>query len=292
MKSTFKYFAISERDKNWGMYVLNCGITHFNGDAQFPPGGHPQHHTFRWEYGRVLQEYQIIYLIKGNGLFESQSIQQRQIHAGEMVLLFPNEWHRYKPLGPGWHTYWAGFDGTSAQHLEKQQFFSRNNPIMSIGYQEHIVRAFTDLVKAGHEERGGHQQIMAGLLTKILGYTSALQHRQKFQRSNQEEIVRHAQILLVESIEKQIPIEDVAKALGLGYSYFRQLFKAYTGLAPGQYLIQLRLEKSKELLANSELPIKHIADQSGFESVHYFSRLFKQKSGVTPGGYRKMAKGE
>ena len=58
-------------------------------------------------------------------------------------------------------------------------------------------------------------------------------------------------------------------------------------MPPGQYQIQIRLNKARRLLRNGTLSIAAIAEQLGFESIYYFSRLFKKKTGCSPLAYRK-----
>lgn len=72
----------------------------------------------------------------------------------------------------------------------------------------------------------------------------------------------------------------------MGYSKFRKLFKSETGYSPHQYHLNLRINKAKELLQTTELNIKEIAYQTGFESEFYFSKLFRKKSGISPTDYR------
>ena len=68
---------------------------------------------------------------------------------------------------------------------------------------------------------------------------------------------------------------------------FRKVFKKYTGMAPGLYLIQLQIEKSKELLYDRGKSIKEIAYELNFDNNFYFSKLFKDKTGLTPAQFRK-----
>ncbi|MEJ7684533.1 MAG: helix-turn-helix transcriptional regulator [Segetibacter sp.] len=64
------------------------------------------------------------------------------------------------------------------------------------------------------------------------------------------------------------------------------MFKSYTGIALGQYLIQLKIEKAKILLSNPSKTIKEIAYDLHFDSCFYFSRLFKEKTGFSPDTFR------
>lgn len=68
----------------------------------------------------------------------------------------------------------------------------------------------------------------------------------------------------------------------MSYATFRRVFRQHTGLPPNQYLLNLRIHKAKALLGNSRMPVKEIAEATGFDSIYYFSRLFKQKTGMAP----------
>ena len=66
----------------------------------------------------------------------------------------------------------------------------------------------------------------------------------------------------------------------------RVLFKQATGLSPKQFQLEARIGRAVRLLADSDLPIREIADQTGFESVYHFSRQFKRMRGVSPAHFR------
>ncbi|HZX73643.1 MAG TPA: helix-turn-helix transcriptional regulator, partial [Cyclobacteriaceae bacterium] len=69
-------------------------------------------------------------------------------------------------------------------------------------------------------------------------------------------------------------------------------FKTYTGISPGQYLLQLKIERAKMLLADPTKSIKTISYELNFESMFYFSKLFKEKTGLSPENYRNLTKGD
>jgi len=72
----------------------------------------------------------------------------------------------------------------------------------------------------------------------------------------------------------------------VSYTTFRRSFKQQTGLAPSQFQNTIRINCACDLLATSELSVSEIAQQAGFETVYYFSRMFKKKTGQTPTRYR------
>lgn len=79
-----------------------------------------------------------------------------------------------------------------------------------------------------------------------------------------------------------ITVTEVAKVAGVGERHLRNLFSRHLDLSPLDYLNQIRINKSIELLRNTELSVKEICFQCGFKSPQYFSRVFKQQTGITP----------
>lgn len=85
---------------------------------------------------------------------------------------------------------------------------------------------------------------------------------------------------------KKITLDDVAGAVYLSPAYFSKVFKEQTGSSFTRYLNRLRIEESKTLLRNSNIPLVDIAGMVGYEDQSYFSKVFKKVTGSTPGKYR------
>ena len=83
-----------------------------------------------------------------------------------------------------------------------------------------------------------------------------------------------------------VNLSDIVSPLNISEEHFCRIFKDYTGFRPFEYINRLKIQKAKELLKNSDLSIKDISYQTGFESHSYFSKLFKRYTGCTPGEYR------
>jgi hypothetical protein len=71
MLNYHKYLPTSPEDESWGMHVLNAGCNRIDKNVDYPSADHPAHHYFNWSKGRVLDEYQVIYISRGEGIFES-----------------------------------------------------------------------------------------------------------------------------------------------------------------------------------------------------------------------------
>ncbi len=80
----------------------------------------------------------------------------------------------------------------------------------------------------------------------------------------------------------EITIRELAEQVGVSERYLRKLYVRYLNLSPLDYLNQIRIDKSIELLRNTTLSVKEISYQCGFRSPQYFSRIFKQQTGMSP----------
>jgi AraC-like DNA-binding protein/mannose-6-phosphate isomerase-like protein (cupin superfamily) len=89
------------------------------------------------------------------------------------------------------------------------------------------------------------------------------------------------------NFERDISLGDIAKFVFLSPSYFTRAFKEEMGISPINYLLKTRIERSKELLADTSLRISEIALSVGFSNQQRFNEIFKKYSKFTPLQYRK-----
>jgi len=79
----------------------------------------------------------------------------------------------------------------------------------------------------------------------------------------------------------------LAGMCALSEYHFARMFRESFGLPPHQYLLARRVNRAKELLRSSSLPLSEIALACGFSSASHFTNRFRQAMGATPGEYRK-----
>ncbi len=90
------------------------------------------------------------------------------------------------------------------------------------------------------------------------------------------------------NLSREIKIEELADLACYSKDHFSKQFKKTTGLKPIEYINQKRIEKAQELLITTSLSQKRISEQTGFTSLHYYTRVFKKMSGRAPAEYRRM----
>lgn len=90
-----------------------------------------------------------------------------------------------------------------------------------------------------------------------------------------------------EHYNRKITLEEVARHSGYSPAYFSRIFAEEIGMSFKEYVNDLRIERSKELLLAEELPILEIGSLVGFNDQSYFCKIFKRATGVSPDVFRK-----
>ena len=288
--SFYRYFPISRRDENWGLYVTTAGEARVAPHTPYPPGGHPKGYAFDWQHGRILEGFALLYISSGRGTFETKGNFSTRIEAGHAFILFPGVWHRYAPdPESGWHEHWIGFDGETARRWLKYKFISPKNPVVKVATEDTMLATFSRVMQAIRANRPALQQILAGATDNLMGLIYSAQQAQPADNAQNANVIEHAITRIQNEYERDLDVKLLARELGVSYSWFRHTFAAHTGLSPHQYLLELRLVRARSLLAETNLSIKEIALQTGFGDEFYFSRLFRQKLNLTPSQWRNRS---
>lgn len=282
-----KYLVANNEDELWGIFVTTIGFQTIVPNIAYPPKGHPSTHWFSAAKGRVLHEYQIIYIIKGEGLFQSSSCKPTKISSGTIILLFPEEWHSYQPVkNTGWDAYWVGFDGRNISNLLLNNFFSIKNPVLEIGFNEQITELFKQGLEIANFQKAAYQQMLAGIVQMMLSHIFYAEKNNSFRDKLIVSLIEKARVIMRDNVNSNQGPESVAAELNMSYSWFRKRFKQYTGFSPAQYQNEIKLQKAKELLTGTVMMVKEICFELNFESFSYFVTMFKLKTGMSPSEYR------
>lgn len=284
-----KYIAQTERDEQWGLTVCSVGYQKINPNEEYPPLTHNLEYIFTPEKGRVINEYQILYITEGRGTFTTASAGKYSISEGDIFLIFPGEWHTYSPdPETGWKEYWIGFKGINIDSRVAAGFFSKHSPIYRIGYNDTLISLFKEAIQVAKKQEKHFQQLLAGIVNYMLGLAFSIDSNKKLKNSMNLEFVNRARAFMLENIESNIEIPEVADYLHISYSSFRHIFKQYTGIAPSQYYLNLKIQRAKDMLKSSTASIKEISYILHFDTPEYFTKLFKKKTGLTPSQFREQ----
>ena len=284
-----KYIAQNDRDREWGLAVCSVGHQKISAGENYPPKKHNQEYMFDPEHGRILPEYQLIYIVDGSGMLSTKSAGCTKIKCGDMFMLFPGEWHSYRPdAGTGWNEYWIGFHGINIDNRVQAGFFSVKSPVFHIGYNEYIVGLYQEAIHTAMRQEPFFQQLLAGVVNHMLGIMFMTGSRNALRKDDEAlGMVDMSKNIMNDFIEEDIRMPEIADRLNISYTKFRRLFKQYTGQSPAQYFINLRIHRAKELLRGTNASIKEISIILHFESAEYFTTMFRSRTGMTPTEFRK-----
>ena len=87
-----------------------------------------------------------------------------------------------------------------------------------------------------------------------------------------------------------VTVAELAHSVGFSLAQFRRSFGEHIGVSPRSYLINHRLEIARQLLEQTDAPVREIAVQCGFSSASHFIHLFKRDSGLAPRQYRQASR--
>lgn len=289
----FKYLIVNDMDRKFGLWVNTVGQQSIPPDSPYPLKDHPSGYYFNADKGRVLREYQLVYITKGRGLFSSDSTSEKQVCKGRLMVLFPGQWHTYRPLlQTGWNEYYIGFEGPIIDTIVKDSFLNRECQILEVGLNEELVSLFTRALEVAAADKISTQQYLSGIVLHMIGMILSISKNKVFEMSDVDQKIEQAKIIMNENVFKNVDPEELAMRLNISYSWFRKVFKDYTGYAPAKYLQELKLRKAKHLLISTSQSVKEISFLLGYQSTEYFFSFFKKHTGLTPLEYRSFGREE
>lgn len=187
----------------------------------------------------------------------------------------------YQPIANiGWDEYYVTFQGDYFEKL-LNGIINRANPIFHIGMNDQIVKHFGEMLDCARAQKSGFQAVLAGITMHTIGLIYSINKNQDYGSVSMQKI-QEACVLMRENIYDKFTPEDIAESINMSYSNFRKSFKQYTGIAPHQYMLQLKLSKIKDLLSSTEMSIQDIAMKLNFESADYFFLLFQEQNRHKP----------
>ncbi|WBW98227.1 response regulator [Oceanirhabdus sp. W0125-5] len=130
-----------------------------------------------------------------------------------------------------------------------------NLDVLKMTFSDHLK----SIIKGINEER---EEELHGIIAKVLDY-------------------------MERNYNKNISLNDLAEEFNMSYHYFSKFFKESTGKKFVDYLTEIRIEKSKELLKQGNLSVKEVCYEIGYRDPNYFSKAFRKATGVTPTEFRK-----
>lgn len=199
---------------------------------------------------------------------------------------------------------WDGFLEMIQLHINSAYLrdMERNGKLMSveIGVLDNVVTSDPLVEQIGNRIAGllrtGGGDVSPGYLQSFTALLVAHLAEQYHQDSkvlglaktgNLDGHLSKAIVFIHENLDRDLPLEQVAKAADLSRFHFHRRFKLKIGQSPRAYVLEHRLNLAKHLLTRTATPINRIVERCGFRAHSYFTTVFRKSTGKTPREYRR-----
>lgn len=279
-------------------YDFRVYFNPMRGDSELSPlfsgaaSPHPRHRI-----GPAIHDYILIHsVMDGHGSFETGS-RRHSIGSGDTFVIFPNMLFSYEAdEKEPWTYHWVAVQGRSALKLLAAAGITPEQPVFG-GAAPGKLAAIYGSIRSSLEHYASDSLAdmeAAGWLRLLLAEFGRLNADRLPSTApvptEAEKAVEQTARWLQTQYVQPVSVERMAHSLGYHRTHLTKIFRKVTGLSPMQYLLQVRMERAKELL-HSGLTIEQVAASSGYPDPLYFSRQFRKYTGQTPTEYRHALSG-
>lgn len=239
---------------------------------------------------RQLSTYALVYVISGSGRFESPAAGRHELHAGDVILVFPGVPHRYEPdPDSGWSEIYLLFTGPVFDLWQTGGVICPERPVFHAAPAVEWVRRISEILPVARDSRLSASASTQAVcqLQHLLADMLALQ--QAPIGYGEEAWLDRARALLEALPYPGLPA--IARQSGVSPDSFRKRFRALSGQTVSDYRTQVLVRRAKSLLEQHRLRDAEIADALGFHDAAHFSKRFKQVAGMAPRAFRAQLPG-
>ena len=236
--------------------------------------------TKNHRYGPEIRSHFLLVLVeKGEATLH---LGKNHIRFGsrDLLIMFPGEKICYETHSD-WTIRWIGVNGGGAEDVFAHLGVTRAHPVMHPGHFDELLNITADLYEITDETSLSAKYRKQALLYQFFSALLADDGN-----NSHKDPVSLALEIMKYNYNNDLNIADLANRIFLDSAYFSRLFRRHVGMSPKQYILHLRMEAAKNLLATTNYSVKEIALTVGFRDPLYFSKLFLKATSLTPSAFR------
>ena len=240
-------------------------------------------------FGPAVRDHWLIHVVRaGKGRFVAGD-REWTLCAGDGFLICPDQitWYGADWEEP-WQYAWIGFSGSRATQVLQEAGMDATHPVFH-AQEKTLAETLSRFEQAARSAVARDHRFLGAL---HLFFADLIEEAGCPPNSGEKSgrcaaYVKQAEDYLRMNYARAIGIADAAAHVGLDRSYFSEIFKRETGMAPRDFLIGLRMEKARRFMQNPRLSIADIARSVGYEDPLLFSKIFRKHQGLSPSQYKK-----
>ena len=243
---------------------------------------------------------QIAFVLSGSGQYyiEEKAV---EIMEGDLLIINPGVYHQWlstaEPENPA-TVFFVGFSDVQIEGCEANCLPLPDGQVVMHTAGELRQRLFkicSSMETENSDCRQGRYFMLKSYLMQLLilvireqAEPVAAAKGYSFESVSRKYVVEQMLSYFEDHYGQKISLDQIAENMYLSPFYISKIFKSETGASPIRHLINIRLEKAKELLEKGEYSsIQEVANAVGYEDAYHFSKLFKKRYGVSPSQARK-----
>lgn len=157
-----------------------------------------------------------------------------------------------------------------------------DDPMLGIRLRDNVPNVVLSFIYASLE------RFLAMVYCRLNDISLLMDESQKASRCIDElALVDQVKRYLTENLEKQIRMEDICGRFLVSQSALTRKFRRETGVGVMEYFMDLKMREAKRRIAKTNASFTQIAEELGFSSANYFTKVFKAKTGMTPTQYSR-----
>lgn len=251
-------------------------------------GWYPQARFHYCERENGTDEHILILCVAGSGWYDVNG--ERGTLQSNQALLIPRKTRHvyWASESTPWSIYWVHFTGSNADFFAHQVASGEHALDVDAEAMTTLQPLFAECCKA----------LMTGFVLERMIYASQILHHllgcllfnnRAFSPTLQTSRFHNLHLTLAylnHNVHKPLTLADMARHANLSPSHFSRLFKEQTSYSPIDYFIHLKAQHACRLLFLTNMTVREIGYELGYEDPAYFSRMFKKVVGMSPMDYR------
>jgi len=241
--------------------------------------------------------YEICYVLDGDGEYEDDEVTYT-LNSGSLFASLPGHWHQIRSR-TGLQLFFVAFEVVAAATSpETRQYESEllgcPSPVVASpeGVTALLWRALYQHVLLNPADGGPQTNGLCALLLRSFPATFGRQDgtpltKAKSSSRSRTHLVQLAKRYIRDNLSGSLSLSEVSAYLNISERHLSRIFKEELGQSLVDYVTRERLYSAEGLLKTTIFSVKQIADLTGYQSVHYFTRVFSDRYGMPPAEYRK-----
>lgn len=229
--------------------------------------------------------YLFHYIYSGKGVFriktDDGNIKEYNLSENCAFIIFPGEeaWYTADHNEPFSYR-WIEFFGEKAPEFLQMSHLSSKNPIYTACEPFECRNILEQITDMGHMPQ-------TRLTALFWMFVDSIVKEHNRPENNLTSLFNNALEYIHLNINKALSVEDVAAFVGISRGYLSRIFSKFISQSPKQYILSCRINKAKSLLLSTNMSIKEIASEVGYETTSDFTKVFKRLTGYAPTEYKK-----